>query len=80
MSTSLGENTVTPWLIGLKVTTWAQQTDWSTTGLRRLASRTSSAEMMESLVGVISRISPLDAELMLIVSLSAEERSSSSEL
>jgi hypothetical protein len=39
----------------------------------------SSADMMESLVVVISRISPLEAEAMLSVSLSADERASSSE-
>lgn len=67
---------MSPWLIGHRVTACARKTVCST-GLQLLAN--SSAEMMESLVVVISRISPLEVEAMLSVSLSADERASSSE-
>lgn len=46
-------------------------------GLQLFAS--SSADTIDSLVVVISRISPLEVELMLSVSLSTDERASSSE-
>lgn len=79
MSTSLGERQRSPvWtLTGLRVTVRAHWNGFSME-LRLLAS--SSAETMESLVGTISRISPLDAELMLMASLSIDERASSSEV
>lgn len=77
MSTSFGDRATSPWLMGFRVTIWAWKKGFSI-ALQLRAS--SSAETIDSLVGTMSRISPLEAELMLIASLSADDRSSSSEV
>lgn len=77
MSTSLGDKQISPWLTGFSITAWARWTGFSM-ALQLLV--TSSAETTDNLVGTISRISPLDAEEMLMVSLSTEDKASSSEV
>lgn len=77
MLTSLGDMQTSPWLMAFKTTTCAQCTGFSMALQLRA---TSSADTMDSLVGTISRISPLDADEMLMVSLSTDESASSSEV